>query len=140
MYALGKTSEARLEGLHPDLVRVVRRAMSMQVLDFSIVEGLRTFERQKELFKKGASTTMDSKHLRQADGSGHAFDAYPYPVDMVKVNKGDTKEISRFGLLAGVILAAAKLEGVKIVWGADWDGDGQTLDHTFFDAPHFQLA
>lgn len=139
MFTFGKSSEQRLDGVHPDLVRVVRRALGYQVMDFSVMEGLRSFERQKQLVAEGASKTMDSKHLRQMDGSGHAVDLYPFPIDMAKVNKGSPVEIVRFGLLAGLMMCAAQEEGVKIRWGADWDNDGQTLDHSFFDAPHFEL-
>jgi hypothetical protein len=54
--------------------------------------------------------------------------------------KGDAREIVRFGLIAGLMHRAAQEEGVKIRWGADWNGNGQTLDHSFFDAPHFELV
>lgn len=140
MYNLGKRSEERLAGVHPTLIRVVRRALSYGVMDFSVNEGLRTKERQAQLFSEGATRTMNSKHIKQADGYGHAVDLYPYPIDMVRVNKGDAREIARFGVIAGLMYRAAQEEGVKIIWGADWDGDGEVLDHTFFDAPHFELA
>jgi peptidoglycan L-alanyl-D-glutamate endopeptidase CwlK len=104
------------------------------------MEGLRSIERQKQLFKDGFTKTLNSKHLEQPDGYGYAIDLYPYPIDMVKVNKASPVEIVRFGLIAGAMFAAAKELGVDITWGADWDNDGQTLDHTFFDAPHFELT
>lgn len=140
MYQFGKKSEERLIGVHPALVRVVRRALSYGFIDFSVNEGLRTKWRQAELFSEGATRTMDSKHLKQADGYGHAVDLYPYPVDMARINSGDVREIVRFGLIAGLMHRAAQEEGVKIIWGADWNGNGQTLDHSFFDAPHFELV
>jgi peptidoglycan L-alanyl-D-glutamate endopeptidase CwlK len=45
-YSLGARSLQRLEGVHPDLVRVVKRAISLTDLDFTVLEGLRTVERQ----------------------------------------------------------------------------------------------
>ena len=63
-------------------------------MDFSVREGVRTPETQKEYVAKGVSKTMASKHLIQPDGYGHAVDLYPSPIDMVKVNKGDAREIS----------------------------------------------
>lgn len=138
-YALSHRSKNKLTGVHPDLMRVVQRAMSMQIMDFSVNEGIRTLERQKLLVTDGKSKTMRSKHLIQNDGHGHAVDLYPYPINMQAVNDGNVKEIARFGVLAGVMLAAAHLEGVTLINGMDWDGDGETLDHTFFDAPHFQI-
>lgn len=140
MYRFSKRSLNKLEGVHPDLAGIVHDVMAMQVMDFSVIEGVRTLERQKLLVREGRSRTMRSKHLIQSDGYGHAVDLYPYPVDMKRVNRGDAREIYRFGIIAGLVMAAAKRRGVLVVNGADWDGDGQTLDHTFFDAPHFQLV
>lgn len=134
MFIFGPASLKNLEGVHPDLDRVVRRALSYKVMDFSVGEGLRTLERQKELLAKGASTTLKSKHL-----TGHAVDLHPYPLNQQKVDKGYWPEIIRYGVLAGLMKRAAIEEGVKLRWGCDWDGDGETLDHSFFDAPHFEL-
>lgn len=139
-YKFSANSRNKLTGIHPDLIRVVNRAMGMQIMDFSVVEGLRTLERQKQLVADGKSKTLKSKHLMQIDGYGHAVDLYPYPIDMARVNRGDAREIARFGVLAGIMRTCAALEGVEIINGMDWDGDGETLDHTFFDAPHFQLT
>lgn len=139
MYKLSKKSISNLDGVHPSLVDLVKIVMNWQVMDFSVAEGIRTEDRQKELVESGKSKTMNSKHLRQTSGYGHAVDLYPYPIDMEKVNKGDVREISRFSLLAGLMIAAGKSRGVKVTWGGDWDRDGQTLDHTFFDAPHIQI-
>jgi peptidoglycan L-alanyl-D-glutamate endopeptidase CwlK len=80
----------------------LKSVMNWQVMDFSVAEGIRTEDRQKELVASGKSKTMNSKHLRQSTGYGHAVDLYPYPIDMEKVNKGDVREISRFSLLAGL--------------------------------------
>lgn len=139
-YSFSQKSLDRLVDVHPQLVQVVQDAMAAQIMDFSVNEGVRTLARQKQLVAEGKSRTMASKHLIQNDGYGHAVDLYPSPVDMAKVQKGDQREIFRFGLLAGVVLSAARRRGTLIVNGADWDGDGQTLDHTFFDCPHYQLV
>jgi peptidoglycan L-alanyl-D-glutamate endopeptidase CwlK len=82
---------------------------------------------------------MRSKHLIQNDGYGHAVDLYPSPIDMARVNRGDAKEIARFGVLNGIIQTIAKRQGLVIINGMDWDGDGETLDHNFFDAPHYEI-
>lgn len=139
-FKFSQKSLDNLEGVHPDLVQIVHEVMSLNVIDFSVVEGVRTVERQKQLVAAGKSRTMLSKHLIQNDGFGHAVDLFPYPVDMGKVNKGDAREIVRFGIIAGLMFAIARRHGIIIVSGMDWDGDGQTLDHTFFDAPHFQIV
>lgn len=140
MFTFSRTSEQRLIGVHPKMVAVVRRAMSMQIMDFSVSEGVRTLERQQKLFDAGKSKTMNSKHLVQSTGFGHAVDLYPSPIDMELVNQNNPKEIARFGVLSGIMRTCAKLEGVEIINGMDWDGDGENLDHNFFDAPHFELV
>lgn len=139
MYKFSVRSKDNLRGVHPDLIRIVYAALETGVMDFSVVEGVRTPQRQEELYASGKSKTMNSKHLIQETGYGHAVDLYPYPIDMNRVNKGDAAEISRFGMLAGIMLSCAKDLGVSVTWGGDWDRDGQTLDHSFFDSPHFQL-
>lgn len=139
MYKFGKKSLSRLEGVHPLLINLVHSAMDKQIMDFSVIEGVRTLEKQKDYVKRGVSKTLKSKHLIQPDGYGHAVDLYPYPIDMLKVNKGSAKEIARFGVLAGIMLTCSRANNIRIINGMDWDGDGETLDHSFFDAPHFQL-
>jgi len=52
-YALGSRSLGRLEGVHPDLVRVVKRAIEITPQDFMVTEGLRTLARQKDLYAQG---------------------------------------------------------------------------------------
>src|SRR5918995_7391971 len=79
-FCLSKLSSDRLQGVHPDLVRVVERAIQITTQDFRVQEGLRTRERQAALVARGASRTMNSRHL-----TGHA-------VDLVALGGG---EISR---------------------------------------------
>lgn len=106
----------RLRGVHPDLVRVVIRARAG--FAFSVIEGLRTAERQRELVARGASRTQNSRHL-----TGHAVDLGPVPLDW------DDK--AAFRRLAGAMKRAADEEGVPLVWGGDW--------RSFYDGPHFEL-
>lgn len=143
MYKLGRQSTERLKGVHPALSKIVHDVMSLQVMDFSVAEGLRSIDRQKELYASGKTRTMNSKHIVQADGFGHAVDLYPYPIQLFACDnpshKNHTREIVRFGVLAGLMLSCAKRDNIRIVWGADWNADGNTIDHSFFDAPHFQI-
>jgi len=139
---LGQQSLARLEGVHPDLVRVVKRAAAIAttVEDFTVLEGVRTLARQRELYARGRSTpgqivtwTMSSNHFRNArTGFGHAVDLAPFPVNW--------KDSRRFDQLALVMFRAAALEGVKLRWGADWDQDGKPRERGESDSPHFELA
>lgn len=111
-------SKARLKGVHPDLVRVVELAATRS--SFIVTEGLRTKERQAELFKAGASKTMNSRHL-----TGHAVDVAPMVGGEVRW------DWPSFYPLADAVKSAAKELGVSIVWGGDWK--------TFKDGPHFEL-
>lgn len=141
MYKFSDRSIKRLNDVHPILVEIVEKSLETQIMDFGVYEGLRTLEQQQIYFDTGRTTTMKSKHLKQKDGFSHAVDLYPYPIDMNKVNQGNAQEIIRFGVLNGILQTIANFyEKYDIRWGGDWDSDGQTLDHNFFDAMHFELV
>lgn len=120
MNKFGGTSAKRLEQVHPDLQRVMNEAITHSPHDFSITEGLRTIERQKELFDSGKSRTMNSRHL-----SGHAVDI------AVFVDGKVTWDFKFYETVAEHIKVVAILNDVPIKWGGDWE--------TFRDGPHFEL-
>ncbi len=117
---LGQRSLQRLEGVHPDLVRVVKRAAATSPLDFTVLEGLRTLDRQKLLMAQGATKTMNSRHL-----TGHAVDLAPMIGGTVRW------DWPLYHQLAAIVKSAAKAENVPIQWGGDW--------RTFKDGPHWEL-
>lgn len=119
MFSLGPRSKQRLRGVHPDLVKVVERAIKITDVDFTVLEGLRTPERQKALVEAGASQTLNSRHL-----TGHAVDLGAWVGDEVR---WDWPLYYRIG---AAMKEAAKQEGVSIVWGGDWK---------MRDGPHFEL-
>lgn len=135
MLVLSKRSLRNLEGVHPKLQAIVHRALELTTQDFTVIEGVRTIEKQREYFNRGASKTMKSYHLKHSDGYGHAVDIYPYYNRSVQVDA----PFARFKAIADAMLAAAKEQGVTITWGADWDHDGDTHDHRFVDSPHYQI-
>lgn len=117
---LGARSLSRLNGVHPDLVRVMKRAAAISTIDFTVLEGVRTAARQKQLLAQGATTTLRSRHL-----TGHA-------VDLAVMVGGTVRwDWPLCHKLAPVIKEAARLEVVPIEWGGDWK--------TFKDGPHWQL-
>lgn len=119
-FALGAKSKERLKGIHPDLVRVVERAIQLTEVDFSVIEGLRTVARQQQLVKSGASKTMRSRHL-----TGHA-------VDLAAVIDGEIRwDWPLYAKIAKAVKQAAAEVKVPIEWGGDW--------RTFKDGPHWQL-
>ena len=118
---LNARSEKALVGVHPDLVAVVRRAAEILPSGFIVTEGMRTKERQRELFAKGLSKTMNSRHL-----VGLAVDFAPLVDGQV------TWKWPAFKPVADAFKAAAKELGVAIEWGGDF--------RTFKDGPHIQLS
>ena len=135
MPSFGQKSLKNLFGVHPDIIDVLEEAI--KYYDFSVLEGVRSPERQEELFNttlpdgSRATQTLNSKHLRQSDGYSHAVDIAPYPIDW--------EDKRRFAHLAGFILGIAKMKGVNLVWGNDWDSDGDLNEHKLQDGPHFEL-
>ena len=119
---LNSRSLKALKGVHPDLVRVVMRAADLMPDGFIITEGLRTVERQKELFAKGLSKTMNSRHI-----TGHAIDFAPLLSDGTI-----TWKWAAFAPIATSFKKAAAELKVPIVWGGDWK--------SFRDGPHIELS
>lgn len=119
-FKLGPRSLLNLRGVHPDLVRVVKRAISISDIDFTVIEGLRTVARQKELFAKGATKTMRSRHIH-----GFAVDIAPYVAGSIRW------DWPLFDKIEEAMKKAAKLENVQIMWGGDWK--------SFKDGPHWEL-
>ncbi len=125
-FILSARSLQRLEGVHPQLVEIVKLAIRRTPVDFTVVEGLRTVERQRELVAKGASQTQNSLHLKQPDGYGHAVDLAPLVGGAIPWDRWE-----EFHRLADVVKACAAELGVPVEWGGDWK--------TFKDGPHFQI-
>ena len=122
---LNSKSVGLLKKVHPDLVRVVKRAAQMTDLDFIVTCGARTIEEQREMVRKGASKTMKFRHIIAANGFSHA-------VDLAAMIGGKLKwDWPLYSRLAKTMKAAAKAEKVPIEWGGDWT--------SFKDGPHFQL-
>lgn len=120
MFVLSKKSLDRLTGVHPDLVRVVKRAIEITTVDFAVLEGVRSKARQEQLVKAGASQTMNSRHI-----TGHAVDLGAYVSGSVRW------DWPLYSKIADAMKQAAAELGVPIEWGGDW--------RTFKDGPHFQL-
>tara|TARA_B110000211_G_C14081437_1_gene554697 strand:- start:436 stop:864 length:429 start_codon:yes stop_codon:yes gene_type:complete len=131
-------SEAKLNTCCTQLQDICAKALSYGVFDFSIIEGHRTIERQKELYDEGKSQ-LDGviKKGKHNHLPSLAVDILPYPSKINGVNVWEDKQ--RFCVLAGLMYAAARELGYNIRWGGDWDGDGNNADSTFHDLPHFEI-
>jgi len=119
--ALNERSLKALVGVHPDLVAVAKRAAELMPNGFILTEGMRSKERQRELFAKGLSKTMNSRHL-----VGLAVDFAPLVDGQV------TWKWPAFKPVADAFKAAAKELDIAIEWGGDW--------RRFKDGPHIELS
>lgn len=148
-YKLSKRSLDKLQGVKPELTDVVKRAIEITNIDFAVIEGLRTKEQQRALVAKGASQTMNSKHI-----TGDAVDLMAYIDDRA------SWELNVYDDIADAMKMAAIELGVAIRWGGAWHvADIRTWDGTmqdamddyidvrrkqgkrpFIDGPHFELA
>lgn len=122
----------KLDGVHRDLAAVVTAASAACATPFTVIEGLRTVTRQKELVASGASKTMRSRHL-----TGHAVDLWPLdPLTGKALPAGTPGAEARLWadlrVIAAAVKAKAKERGIAIEWGGDWA--------SFKDGPHFQLS
>jgi peptidoglycan L-alanyl-D-glutamate endopeptidase CwlK len=152
-FKLGNRSKQKLEGVHPDMVAVVERAIELTKVDFGVTYGVRTVEEQEKLVASGRSQTMKSKHLIQDTGYSHAVDVVAYDGSDV------VWEINVYDDICDAFKEAAIEKGVAIKWGAAWsEGDIRTYEGTaedamnnyidlrrsqgrrpFIDGPHFEL-
>lgn len=150
-YKLGLRSKQELQGVHPDLVHVVEKAILITKQDFSVHDGLRTESEQAMLVHKGASRTMNSKHRVQDDGYGHAVDLVPY------INGKLRWEWGPLYTIAEAMKIAAEEHRVRLRWGGHWgeltrqkkpphvlvrdyvDARKQLGQSAFIDGPHFEI-
>ena len=153
MFKLSQRSLNKLNGVHPDLVAVVKRAIELTDVDFGVTYGVRTVEEQEKLVASGRSQTMKSKHLIQDTGYSHA-------VDLVAYDGSDAVwEINVYDNICDAMARAADELEVPVKWGAAWsEGDIRFYEDTaedamnayidlrrsqgrrpFIDGPHFEM-
>lgn len=119
-FSLSQKSLDSMNGVKDPLVNVVKRAIQISEIDFKVLEGVRTLERQKELLARKVTQTLNSKHL-----TGDA-------VDLGALKNGEiTWDKASYATIAKAMKQAAKELNVNIRWGGDFK--------TFFDGPHFEL-
>ena len=124
MPKFGKRSKERLRGVDTRLVNVLNELI--KIMDVTIIEGLRSKQRQEILLKEGKTKTKFSKHIE-----GKAVDLAPYPIDW--------EDRDRFHYMGGMIRGIAKQLNINVRWGGDWDSDGETKDNRFDDLVHVEI-
>lgn len=125
---LDKRTTDNLRGLHPDLIKLIKEAAIAPPLNFTVTCGVRSAVAQAIAYKAGNSkcdgVIKKSEHQTKADGYGHAFDAYPLPINYTDMKK--------YTILANHFKATAKKLKINIKWGGEFK--------TFIDRPHYELA
>ena len=147
-FKLSTRSINRMSGIEPDLIEVVKTAITLTKVDFGVTCGMRTLAEQEALVAKGASQTMKSKHLE-----GRAVDLVAY------VGSNVTWSLNMYDDLADAMAEASRIHSVPVKWGAAWsvgniaEWDGSMEDamnayvdlrrsqgrRPFIDAPHFEM-
>ena len=136
-FKLSQTSLDRLQGVNERLVMLVHRALELSTVEFMVVEGLRTKQRQQQLYAQGRTSkgpivtwTLNSKHI-----DGLAVDLAP-----VVNGKIDWSDSKKFDSIAKAMFKAAEELGVTIRWGKDWNANGIIGERGESDSPHFELV
>jgi len=126
MFKLSEKSKERLKGVDPRIIEIVDLALTITHIDFGIPGdgGIRTAERQLELYEKGVSK-CDGYNSKSYHQTGLAFDVYAY------VDGKASWDRNHLTSVAAAILQAASQLGYKLEWGGLWN--------LFVDMPHFQL-
>ena len=144
---LNESSQRKLQPISPLLRKVVERAAEITTQPFLVIEGLRTIERQRELYAQGKTQTLKSNHL-----TGNAVDIVPL------VNNEISWDWEYFYPIADAMDIAADELGVPLVWGSAWNGTTNEWDdpkmaqesykklrrsqgkNIFLDGPHWELV
>jgi peptidoglycan L-alanyl-D-glutamate endopeptidase CwlK len=149
MFQLSQRSYSNFEGVNTDLIDVVELAITLTSVDFGVIEGVRSVERQRELVRAGASKTMNSRHI-----TGDAVDLLAY------IGSRGSWELPLYYDIAAAVQAASGLLRVPIRWGGAWhipdiskyifSMETANQDYIrmrqaagrnpFIDGPHFEIA
>ena len=125
-FKLGKASLEKLSSCETPLIEVVNAAIEISQVDFSVVEGIRTAQKQRLNIENGVSWTMKSKHLANANGLSEAADIYPW------VNGATSHDKEHYKLVAKAMYLSAMRLGVVVSWGGLWA-------EKYEDMPHWEL-
>lgn len=136
-HAFGKSSRANLRGVLPSLVSVAELAIKLCPYDGTVLAGggLRELAAQKQYVANGTSWTLNSRHLKQADGYSHA-------IDLIALTDGkiDWQNMTAFRAMAEAVQTASAILSVPVRQGCDWDCDGILGESATkeWDWPHFE--
>ncbi len=122
MYKASKRSKENVKGVDERLVLLVGYALAISKVDFVVVEGLRSTERQKQLYREKKSkcdgVTNISKHQE-----GKAIDIY-----YVGWKNSDSPDDERWKKLIEIFKLAGKNLNLKLNFGYDWNWDNPHIE------------
>ena len=108
-FILSQRSSRKLDLVHKDLQEVVKEAIKHTTVDFTVLEGIRTLDRQRQLVAAGASKTMNSRHL------------HGLAVDLAALVGGKiTWQPQVYNHIADAMLTASAKLQIPITWGGSW--------------------
>ena len=148
-FKLSSRSLAKLEGIHPDMIKICMEAINLTKIDFGITCGMRTLAQQEELVRTKRSQTLKSKHLK-----GLAVDVVAYFGSEVSWDGAVYDDI------ADAFAQASRNLSIPVRWGGAWhinsisdyndnmeaatnsyvDTRRRQGKRPFFDGPHFELS
>lgn len=145
-FKLDQESLKKLSQINKRLQNVVKRAAEKSEQVFKVIEGIRTLERQKQLYSQGKTQTLNSNHL-----TGNAVDIAPV------VDGKISWDWKYFYPIAKAVDEAADELNIKLTWGAAWNGTTEDWDdpksategyiklrrsqdkNAFLDGPHWEI-
>ncbi len=141
MNQLNQRSKDNLNGVHPDLLRLIENAIADCPIPFIIIYGVRTTVEQRTLYSQGRTkpgaivtscdgVTKKSNHQVKNDGYGHAVDILADANRNDKVDQVEIADAKSLIIVADHIKKKAKELNIPIDWGGDWK---------MRDYPHFEL-
>lgn len=158
-YSLSNRSLNNLNGVKPDLVKIVKRAITIAEQDFVVIEGVRSREQCMINYGKGrtvaqlSAKNIPAKYakpnhakvtwLKNPFASKHcdglAVDICPYPVDWSNLSKFDKIAEAMFTAEKQLKAEGQISQSTNLRWGADWDNDGKKRERGESDSPHFEI-
>ena len=132
------SSLKRLETCDPDLQRLFKEVVKH--FDCTVLVGHRNQADQDAAFKAKVSQVRWPLSRHNSLPS-QAVDVAPYPIRWPDKLTGREAEIEwrRWYMFVGTVRGIAAAMNIPIRSGADWDGDMEVRDESFYDLPHFEL-
>ena len=125
--------EQRLADVDPRLVDLVK-TVSMLFPSIMVVCGYRGKAEQDKAFAEGKSK------VKWPNGKHNKRPSLAVDLAIVRAGKIDWSSKTDFAALGGAMLMAAKLKGLDLRWGGDFNGNRDFKDDGFVDSPHFELS